>query len=61
MSSLVLLMEEELQAAQILDLRPRHRRVKIITMCDKFSENQLKRNMQTVIAIFTTSTRNWTI
>lgn len=43
MSSLVLLMEEVPQAAQILDLRPRHRRVGIITRYDKFSE--LTRNI----------------
>lgn len=54
MSNLVLLIEEVLQAVQILDLRPKHLRVKISYTVwqmfrDSLFENQLKRNVQTVI------------
>lgn len=49
MSSLGLLIDEVLQAVQVLDLGPKHLRGKIITMYDRDdqSENQLKINMQT--------------
>lgn len=53
MSSLVLLINKVLQAVQILDLRPKHLRVKINVRQvshdrDNQSENQLKINMQTM-------------